>query len=134
MKKLVPVLLAVLALVFSVMACNVGGEPGVSNVRMATDDTGDTATTEYATTDPFYVFFDVNQIEPGTSFESRWYVLNYEGQDPNTPFKTIEYSYEEGNRMIYFQLTSDVEWPVSAYRVEIYMNGVKSGEVQFDVK
>jgi len=134
MKRSLPVLLALLALVVSTLACSLGGEPGVSNVRMATDDTGDTATTVYAPTDPFFVFFDVNAIEPGTSFESRWYVLNYEGQDPNTPFKTIDYSYEEGNTMIYFQLTSDTEWPVSAYRVEIYMAGAKVGEQQFDVK
>jgi hypothetical protein len=134
MKKLFPVLLAVLALALATLACNVGGEPGVSNVRMATDDTGDSTTTVYAPADPFFVFFDVNAIEPGTSFESRWYVLNLDGQDPNTPFKTIEYAYEEGNRMIYFQLTSDVEWPVSTYRVEIYMNGAKVGEQQFDVQ
>ena len=134
MKKSFPVLLALLALVFSVLACSLGGEPGVSNIRMVTDDTGDTATTVYTSTDAFYVFFDVNAIEPGTMFESRWYVLNFEGQDPNTPFKTIEYSYEEGNRMIYFQLTSDTEWPASAYRVEIYMDGVKAGEATFDVQ
>ncbi|MFT3895655.1 MAG: hypothetical protein QM730_28885 [Anaerolineales bacterium] len=134
MKKLFPVLLAMLALALATLACNVGGEPGVSNVRMTTDDTGDTATTTYASTDPFFVFFDVNAIEAGTSFESRWYALNVEGQDPNTPFKTIEYAYKEGNRKIYFQLTTDVEWPVSTYRVEIYMNGEKVGEQQFDVQ
>ena len=134
MKKLFPVLLALFALVLSMLACNIGGTPGASNIRMATDDTGDTATTVYAPADDFFVFFDVNAIEPGTAFESRWYVLNYEGQDPNEPFKTIAYSYEEGNTLIYFQLTSDVEWPVSTYRVEIYMNGVKVGEQQFDVQ
>ena len=134
MKKLFPVLLAVLMLISSTLACSLGGEPGASNIRMATDDTGGTATTVYAPTDAFFVFFDVNAIEPGTAFESRWYVLNYEGQDPNEPFKTIAYSYEEGNTLIYFQLTSDVEWPVSTYRVEIYMNGAKVGEQQFDVQ
>jgi hypothetical protein len=134
MRKSFPVLLALLALVVSTLACSLGGEPGVSNVRMATDESGDTATTVYAPSDAFFVFFDVNAIEPGTMFESRWYVLNLEGQDPNTPFKTIEYPYEEGNRMIYFQLTSDAEWPASTYRVEIYMDGVKSGEAQFEVQ
>ena len=134
MRKSFPVLLALLALVVSTLACSLGGEPGVSNIRMATDESGDTATSVYAPTDAFFVFFDVNAIEAGTVFESRWYVLNFEGQDANTPFKTIEYPYEEGNRMIYFQLTSDAEWPVSAYRVEIYMDGVKSGEATFDVQ
>ncbi len=134
MKKLFPVLLAMLALVSSMLACNLGGEPGVSNIRMATDDTGNTATTVYSPSDAFFIFFDVNAIEPGTQFESRWFILDYEGEDPNTPFKTINYSYEKGTTQIYFQLTSDVDWPASRYRVEVYMNGVKSGEQQFEVK
>ena len=134
MKKLFPVLLALFALVLSMLACNIGGTPGASNIRMATDDTGDTATTVYAPADDFFVFFDVNAIDAGTVFESRWYILDYEGEDPTVPFKTIDYSYEEGNTLIYFQLTSDVDWPVSSYRVEIYMNGVKVGEQLFNVQ
>lgn len=134
MKKVFPVLLATLVLVLSTLACSFTSKPGVSNIRMATDSTGDTSTIVYAPTDSFFFFFDVNKIEPGTAFESRWYILNYEGQDPNTPFKTSTYSYEEGNPKIYFQLSSDIAWPVSPYRVELYMNGEKVGEVPFDVK
>ncbi len=37
-KKALPVLFAVLALVVSTLACSFGGEPGVSNIRMTTDD------------------------------------------------------------------------------------------------
>jgi len=134
MKKLFPVLLAALALIASSLACSLGGEPGASNFRMTTDDTANTTTTVYSPTDAFFVFFDVNAIEPGTQFEARWYILDYEGEDPNTPFKTIDYAYEEGITKLYFQLTSDAEWPASRYRVEIYMSGVKVGEQQFSVE
>ena len=134
MKRLFPVLMAILALVSAILACGVGKEPGISNIRMVTDDTGVTATTVYTPTDPFIVFFEVNQVESGTTFESRWYALDVEGEDPSTPFKTSEYMYEEGNQKIYFQLSRDSEWPVGRYRVEIYMNGEKFGEVQFEVE
>jgi hypothetical protein len=135
MKRSFPVLLAILVIVLSTLACNFGSKPaGVSNIRMTTDDTGDTTTTVYAPTDSFFFYFDANKIEPGTLFESRWYVLDYEKQDPTLPFKTSTYSYEEGNSRIYFQLSAGMEWPVSPYRVELYMNDEKIGEVMFEVK
>ena len=133
-KKLLPVLFAVLALVISILACNFGGEPGASNFYMATDESGETKTTVYSSTDEFFVFFDVSAIEPGTQFEARWYILDYEGEDPNSPFETINYAYEEGTSQIYFQLTSDSEWPASRYRVEVFMNDAKAGEQQFTVE
>ncbi len=117
------VLLAVSALVASTLACAVlGGEPGVSNVRMTTDVSGETATTVYSPSDDFFVFFDVSAVETGTPFEVRWYALDIEGEDPNTPFQTLSYNLEEGATAVYFQLYSDVEWPVGTYRAEIYMN------------
>lgn len=133
-RNLIPVLLAVFALVLSTLACSLGGEPGVSNVRMATDDSGETTTTSYSPTDDFYVFFDANNVEVGTLFESRWYALNIEGEDPNTAFSTIEYALEEGIGVVYFQLYSDVDWPAGDYRVDIYMAGVKVGESTFSVQ
>lgn len=133
-KNLIPVLLAVLALVVSSLACSVGGEPGVSNVRMTTDDTGETTTTTYSPTDDFYVFFEANSVEAGTLFESRWYALNIEGEDPNNAFSTIEYTLEEGVGTVYFQLYSDTPWPAGDYRVDVYMGGVKSGEATFSVQ
>ena len=128
------VLLAVSALVASTLACAFGGEPGVSNVRMATDVSGETPTTVYSPSDDFFVFFDVSAVETGTPFEGRWYALDIEGEDPNTPFQTLSYNLEEGASTVYFQLYSDVEWPIGTYRVEIYMNGVKVGEAQFSVQ
>ena len=133
-RNVFPVLFAVIALVFSALACNFGGEPGVSNIRMTTDDSGETTTTSYATADDFYVFFDVTLVDAGTPFEGRWFALNIEGEDPNTPFSTIEYNLEDGVGQVYFQLYSDVEWPVGDYRVDIYMDGEKVGGQEFSVR
>lgn len=134
-KNLYPVLWAVVIMLLATLACSVGGStPGASNFYMATDEAGTNRTNVFSTTDDFYVFFDVTDIEPGTAFQSRWYALNIDGQDPNEPFQTIDYTYEEGIGNVYFQLTNSDGWPVGNYKVEVYMNGTEVGEQEFSVQ
>ena len=134
-KNLYPVLCAVIVVLVATLACNaLSSTPGASNFYMATDVDGKNRTNVFAPTDDFYVFFDVSGIEAGTNFQSRWYVLNLEDQDPNTPIQTIDYLYEEGIGNIYFQLTSADGWPTGNYKVEIYMNDAKVGEQEFSVQ
>jgi hypothetical protein len=134
-KNLNPVLYAVIVVVLVTLACNAGSStPGATNFYMATDEAGTNRTNVFSTTDDFYVFFDVTGIEPGTGFQSRWYALNIEGEDPNVPFQTIDYAYEEGIGNIYFQLTNSGGWPVGNYRVEVYMDGTEVGEQEFSVQ
>jgi hypothetical protein len=133
-KNTISVLLAVFALIVSSLACNLGGEPGVSNIHMSTDETGEITVSSYSPTDDFYVYFDVNLVDVGTPFEGRWYAMDIEDQDPSTPFQTIDYNLEEGVGSVYFQLFNDIEWPVGTYRVEVYMDGAKVGEQQFSVQ
>jgi len=135
-KKLYPILSAVGALVIASLACNFGGPPvpEISNIYMATDEQGTNKTTVFSPEDDFYVFFDVKGVTVGNNFQSRWYALDIEGEDPNVPFQTIDYVYEEGIGNIYFQLTNDQPWPVGNYKVEIYLTDIKMGEQQFSVQ
>ena len=135
-KNLFPILFGVIAVVAASLACNFGtpAEPTASNFYMATDEAGANQTTIFSPTDDFFVHFDVAGIEVGTPFQSRWYALDIEGEDPNTPFQTIDYTYQEGIRNIYFQLTNADGWPVGNYKVEISMNGTKIGEQLFSVQ
>jgi hypothetical protein len=142
-QKLYSVLYAVIIIFIASLACNAGAPatptptpfiPGVSNIYMATDVQGTNQTTVFSPNDDFYVFFDVSGVDIGTNFQSRWYALDIEGEDPSVPFQTIDYAYEEGIGNIYFQLTNDQPWPVGNYKVEIYMNDVKVGEQQFSVQ
>jgi hypothetical protein len=132
----VRVLWAIVVILVASLACNAGASatPGATNFYMATDEAGTNRTNVFSPNDDIYVFFDVNDVEPGTNFESRWYALNIEGEDPNTPFQTIDYDYEEGIGNIYFQLTNDQGWPVGNYKVEVYMNGTEVGEQEFSVQ
>ena len=135
-KKLYPILFGVIAVVAASLACNFGtpAEPTASNFYMATDEAGANQTTVFSPTDDFFVHFDVAGIEAGTPFQSRWYALDIEDEDPNTPFQTIDYTYQEGIGNIYFQLTNSDGWPVGNYKVEVYMNGTKVGEQLFSVQ
>jgi hypothetical protein len=83
-------LFAVAALVISALAC--GGEvsvgdpvappvdsnppvvvsSNVSNIRTARDEAATDLTTVFAPTDEIFVFFDVNDVEQGASFEISW--------------------------------------------------------------
>lgn len=124
----------VLILVVS-LACNaINPTPGASDFYMAKDAEGTNRTDVFAPEDDFFVHFNVSGIEAGTNFQSRWYVLDLEGQDPNEPIQTIDYAYEEGIGKIYFQLTGSEPWPPAGYKVEVYMNDVKVGEQQFSVQ
>ena len=135
-KNLSAILVAVIVLVSAGLACNAlaAPTPGASNFYMATDKEGNNRTNVFSPGDDFYVFFDVAGIEIGTNFQSRWYALDMEGEDPSTPFQTIDYAYEADISNIYFQLTNSEDWPAGNYKVEVYMNGTKIGEQQFSVQ
>jgi hypothetical protein len=134
-KKLYPVLCAGLALVIVSLACSsLNATPGASNFYMATDAEGTNRTNTFSPEDDFFVHFDVNAVEVGTTLQSQWYALDIEGIDPGTPVQTIDYAYEEGVGNVYFQLTNDSLWPSGNYRVDIYMNGAKVGEQAFSVQ
>jgi len=125
------ILSILLAFVFSLAACSSG--PKVSSFYMATDDQGANKTTTFTPTDALILFFDVSGIPNGTPFEARWYVLNAPGQDPNTPFKTMDQNYSSGSTTLRFHLTNSGDWPVGQYRVDVYMSGNQVGEVLFSV-
>ena len=134
-KRLHPILLALVAVLIISLACNaLSPTPGASNFYMAADEAGVNRTTVFSPTDDFYVFFEVAGIEAGANFQARWFALDIEGEDPNTPFQTIDYAYESGVSSIYFQLTGVEDWPPGNYKVEVFMNDAKIGEQQFSVQ
>ena len=125
------ILFVLLATVIPLAAC--APKPMVSNFSMAKDDQGANKTSTFAPTDAFNLFFNVSGIPGGTQFETRWYVLNASGVDPNTPFKTLDQSYDGKSTAILFHLANNGNWPVGDYRVDVYMSGNQVGQVKFSV-
>ena len=132
--KKLSILIAVVVLLASVLACGSSVPAGVSNIYMANDVDGNNKTTTFASNDVIYVFFDVNQIESGAQFQINWYALDVEGQDPATPFVVTDYTYT-GEATVYAQIESTTGgFPAANYKVEIYLDGAKVGEQQFNVQ
>jgi hypothetical protein len=134
MNKKFSILFAALALLVASLACGTTAPAGVSNIQMSTDQEAANITTTFAPTDEIYVTFDVNEVEAGAGLEIRWYALDVEGQDPETPFTTSEYTYNEEDSIYANIYSTEGGFPSGQYKVEIYLNGAKVGEQQFSVQ
>jgi hypothetical protein len=132
--KKITILLAVIALFVSILACGSNAPAGISNIYMANDVDGQNKATTFAPTDTIYVFFDVNGVDNGAAFHIKWFALNVDGQDPNEAFLTSDYTYT-GESTIYGQIeNTEGGFPAAQYKVEIYLNDVKVGENLFAIQ
>lgn len=136
MKLRFVILLVLLALVASTLACGSSAPAGVSNVVLSTDKEGANKTTTFAPTDTIYLSADFNQVDKGASFDIKWYALNVSGQDPATPFLTSNYVYDgsAANKLYANTNSTSGGFPAGQYKVEIDLNGTKVAEEQFDIK
>ncbi len=131
------VFLGAATLLLAIIACSTSSTtPGLSNIRMTTDDTGKTPTSSYSPGDEFFVFADLSGLQSGQTIEAKWYAVNVEGVDANSEINTSDYSYESNVAYVYFQLTTSDggDWPPGSYRVELYLDGTKVGEQGFTVQ
>lgn len=130
------VLLAVIALVISTLACSFGaGDPALTNPRMSTDSEGVNTTTVYSGSDAFYAVADLSNVETGSIVDAKWYLVSavdYEAGEIESTSLTIEdkslYNY------VSFELTSEAGWPVGEYKVELYLNGTLAHTINFSVQ
>ncbi|HLA88535.1 MAG TPA: hypothetical protein VJL10_10960 [Anaerolineales bacterium] len=136
--KKLSILLAVLALIISTLACALGGEPTLSNVRTAKDQDGAQPASIFATTETVFVVSDLASGVKGNLITSKWYAVNVADTEPNLLIDTAEIPIEDEtfDGTIYFFFEPPVEgvWPVGSYKVEIYFNGVLNSTVQFTVE
>ena len=109
--------------------------PPVSNIRMTTDETGAEQAIIYSPNQSFVVFLDLGSLQTGSVIEAKWYSVNVAGVTPNTLLNVSDYAYTGGIKNFHFNLkaTGGGQWPAGSYKVEIYLNGVKTGEVPFYV-
>ena len=111
----------------------ISAKSGAANFYMATDMVGKNRTTAFSPANHVYIFFDVSGIKPGTTFQSRWYALDLNGQDPTVPVRTIDYTYKDGEKL-FFELSSIGDWQTGNYKVEVYMDNAKVGEQMFTIR
>jgi len=137
MKNKFVVLLAVLSLVASSLACAaLNTELGISNLRMAFDQGGDNVTSTFSPTDIFYAVADLANAPRGTKVEAKWVAVDAADTEPNLEFQTqtLDITEETFTGSIYFQLSNDAPWPVGQYRVDFYLNDALAQSVEFSVQ
>jgi hypothetical protein len=130
-------LLSMMAIFFAIPACNaIAEKPALTNLRMATDDSGKTSTVSYSPGDAFYAFADLSGLKAGSVVEAKWYVLNAAGVEGNSEINTSDYTYMPGIHFVYFKLTTNdgSDWPGGSYKVVFYLDGVLTGEQTFVVQ
>ncbi len=132
----ISILLAVIALIVSTLACALG-EPTLSNVRTAKDEDGVQVSSVFSTTDTIYVVSDLANGVKGNNVSSKWMVSNVEGYDPGFVIDEVDLTLEEDQLSysinFYFEAPAD-GWPVGAYKVEVYFNGALNSTVEFTVQ
>jgi hypothetical protein len=137
MKNRYVVLLAVLSLMISSLACAaLSTDLGLTNLRMALDQDGKSPTTTFAPTDVFYAVADLANAPQGTKVEAKWTAVNAADTEPNLEFQTqtLDITEESFSGTIYFQLSNDEGWPTGQYKVDLYLNGTLAQSAEFSVQ
>jgi hypothetical protein len=137
MKNRFMVLLAMLSLIVTSLACAVGNtELGLSNLRMAFDQDGENVTTTFSSTDIFYAVADLANAPQGAQVEAKWTAVNAADTEPNLEFQTqtLDITEETFTGTIYFQLSNDEGWPAGQYKVDLYLNGALVQTAEFSVQ
>jgi hypothetical protein len=137
MRNALVVLVAVMALVFSSLACSLGNrELSLTNLRLALDKDGNNPTTTFSTTDVFYAVADLANAPQGTKVEAKWTAVDAADTEPNLEFQTqtLDITEENFTGTIYFQLSNDQGWPTGQYKVDLYLNGALAQSAEFSVQ
>jgi|AP12_2_1047962.scaffolds.fasta_scaffold05991_2 hypothetical protein len=141
MNKKFSVVLALLALLISTVACSLftGGlrELSLENLRMAYDQDGRNLTTAFSSSDIFYVVGDLNNAPAGTIVEAKWIAVQIEDYDSGELIyeqSINDFTDESFTGTIYFQLSNDSGWPSGAYKVDVYLDGSFVQSVPFSVR
>lgn len=141
MKIKLPVLLASLVLLAATLACNLvtGGtaEMSLENLRMAFDEDGNNPTNVFSSSDIFYVVGELKNAPAGTVVEAKWLAAQIEGYESGELIyeqSIADFTDENFNGTIYFQLSNNAGWPVGEYQADIYVDGTFVQSVPFSVR
>ena len=132
------ILLAVIALIISTLACAVGGgEPTLDNVRTAKDEDGAQPANVFGSTETVYAVSDLSNGVKGNVILSRWYAVSIPDVDPNFLIDEVDITIEEDSfsGTIFFSFEPpEGGWPAGTYKVEILFNNVLVTTSEFSVQ
>jgi hypothetical protein len=133
MRFKLPILLGLLALILTALAC--GGSFSTANISeawTASDVDGEVRTGVFSQSDDFYAFVDLNNAPEDTQLKAIWTGVSIEGEEPNTVINETVFASSDG--IVYFQLFNDELWPIGSYKVDIYINDSLATTLSFSVQ
>jgi len=131
--KKFPMLLALMALILSALACEFSASTAnISDAWMSTDEGGAERVTAFAQDAVFYAQVDLQNAPDDTTLKAVWTAVEAQGTDPN--FVINETEFVTGDGLVHFTLSNDNLWPTGKYKVDLYMNGKLANTVEFEVR
>ncbi len=137
MKRLAPMVFAILALILSSLACAAfNKEMSATNLRMAHDQDGKNVTSTFSPTDVMYAVAELENAPQGTAVIAKWVAVNVTNTEAGFEFQkqTLDITDKSFSGTIYFQLANADGWPTGVYRVDIYLNDTLSQSLEFHVE
>jgi hypothetical protein len=105
----------------------------VSNLGISTSADSYYTTSTFSKGQDVYIYFDLNYVQAGTSFSTKWYYqVGLLGKEVYLLTTTLAYTSESGDKNINFHLNKpEIK---GYYRVDIYMNDSLVGTRYFSVQ
>ena len=131
--KKFPMLLALMALVLSALACEFSASTAkISDAWMSTDEAGAQRVTAFAQDAVFYAQVDLQNAPDDTTLKAVWTAVEVQDTEPN--FVINETEFASGDGLVHFTLSNDGLWPTGKYKVDIYMNDQLAKTLEFEVQ
>jgi hypothetical protein len=132
--KIAPVLLAVMVLIISQLACNFSASTAnIANAWMDTTEEGNNPTTVYSQDAIFFAIVDLKNAPDDTKLKAVWTAVDAEETEKNFMITETEITTSDG--LVHFQLENEeFLWPVGQYKVDIYMNDTLAKTLTFEVQ
>ena len=128
-----PMLLALMALVLSALACEFSASTAtISDAWMSTDEDGTQRVTAFAQDAVFYAQVDLQNAPDDTTLKAIWTAVEAQDTEPN--FVINETEFVTGSGLVHFTLSNDNLWPLGKYTVDIYMNDQLAQTLEFEVR
>jgi hypothetical protein len=88
-------------------------------------------TAVFSQNEEFSLVVELSEAQSDTVVKAVWVAVNIEGNDPNTIINETE---STGESLITFSLSHPDPWPLGEYTVEVHLDGVYQGQVDFSVE
>ena len=131
--KKFPMLLALMALILSTLACEFSASTAnISDAWMSTDEDGAERVTAFAQDAVFYAQVDLQNAPDDTTLKAVWIAVEVQDTEPN--FMIDETELATGDGLVHFTLSNDNLWPIGKYKVDLYINGELASTLEFQVR